>query len=93
MSRNTIKVVVRAMAYPIANVRQSEEGARDVIAIWSIVLNEICSEVVGSKRMIFPLVLPESHVLVKEPSFRKDKLVKSLSHQMRRCRCASKQLP
>lgn len=39
---------------PIANVRQSADGASAVTAIWSIVLAEMCSEVVGSKSMMFP---------------------------------------
>lgn len=44
---------------PIAKVRQSADGANAVTAIWSIVLAEICSEVVGSNSIIFPCVLPE----------------------------------
>lgn len=44
--------------YPIAKVLQSADGANAVTAIWSIVLAEICSEVVGSKRIMFPWVLP-----------------------------------
>lgn len=48
------------MTYPMAKVLQSAAGASDVIAIWSIVLAEMCSEVVGSKRITFPCVLPSS---------------------------------
>lgn len=47
-------------AYPIANVLQSAAGASAVTAIWSIVLEEICSDVVGSNRMMLPCVLPEA---------------------------------
>ncbi len=47
-------------SYPIAKVLQSAAGARAVIAIWSMVLAEICSEVVGSKRITFPCVFPGS---------------------------------
>lgn len=39
---------------PMANVLQSAEGASAVTAIWSIVLAEMCSDVVGSKSMMFP---------------------------------------
>lgn len=42
----------------MANVLQSEEGAMDVMAIWSRVLAEMCSEVVGSKSMTLPWELP-----------------------------------
>jgi len=48
--------------YPIANVRQSDAGASAVTAIWSIVLVEICSDVVGSNRIMLPWVLPEFKV-------------------------------
>lgn len=51
-------VTVVDATYPMANVLQSADGASAVTAIWSIVLAEMCSEVVGSKRMIFPCVLP-----------------------------------
>lgn len=44
--------------HPMANVRQSDEGANAVTAIWSIVREEMCSEVVGSNRMMLPWVLP-----------------------------------
>jgi hypothetical protein len=43
---------------PIAYVRQSAAGARAVIGIWSIVLAEMCSDVVGSKRITFPWAFP-----------------------------------
>ena len=42
----------------MAYVLQSAAGAKAVIGIWSIVLAEICSDVVGSKRMTFPWELP-----------------------------------
>jgi hypothetical protein len=44
--------------HPIAYVLQSAAGARAVIGIWSIVLAEMCSEVVGSKRITFPWAFP-----------------------------------
>src|SRR5438477_11375826 len=44
--------------HPIAYVRQSAAGARAVTAIWSMVLAEMCSDVAGSKRMMFPWVFP-----------------------------------
>lgn len=47
--------------YPIAYVRQSADGAIEVIGIWSIVLAEMCSEVDGSKRITFPCALPEKN--------------------------------
>lgn len=50
-------------SYPMANVLQSADGASAVTAIWSMVLDEMCSEVVGSKRIMLPWVLP-AHVLV-----------------------------
>jgi hypothetical protein len=39
--------------YPIANVRESEDGAKAVIGS-NIVLAETCSDVEGSNRMTFP---------------------------------------
>jgi hypothetical protein len=39
--------------YPIANVRESEDGAKAVIGS-NIVRAEICSDVEGSNRMTFP---------------------------------------
>ena len=45
--------------YPMAKVRQSEDGAKAVTAIWSRVLDEMCSEVSGSKSMILPCAFPE----------------------------------
>lgn len=53
--------------YPIANVLQSADGAKAVTAIWSMVLDEMCSDVVGSKRITFPWVLPASN-MSKKPS-------------------------
>ena len=47
--------ICKTVAYPMAKVLQSAAGASDVIAIWSIVLAEMCSEVVGSNRITFPL--------------------------------------
>jgi hypothetical protein len=44
--------------HPIANVLQSAAGEMALMAIWSIVLAERCSDVVGSKRMTFPCELP-----------------------------------
>lgn len=43
--------------HPIANVRQSEAGARAVIGS-KMVLAERCSDVEGSKRMMLPCALP-----------------------------------
>ncbi len=43
---------------PIAKVLQSAAGAMAETAIWSIVLDEMCSDVVGSKRITFPWALP-----------------------------------
>lgn len=48
--------------YPMANVRQSADGARAVTAIWSMVRAEMCSDVVGSKSIMFPWVLPKLRV-------------------------------
>ncbi len=42
----------------MANVLQSAAGEMAVMAIWSIVLAERCSDVVGSKRITFPWALP-----------------------------------
>jgi len=42
----------------MANVLQSAAGAIAVMAIWSIVLAERCSDVVGSNMMTLPCVLP-----------------------------------
>lgn len=53
--------------HPIAKVLQSADGANAVTAIWSIVLAEMCSEVVGSKRMMFPWVLP-GNMLASHPN-------------------------
>lgn len=44
----------------MAKVRQSPDGAREVTAIWSRVLAERCSDVVGSKRMTDPWEFPKS---------------------------------
>lgn len=44
--------------HPMANVRQSAAGAIAVTAIWSIVLEEMCSHVCGSKRVMLPCVFP-----------------------------------
>lgn len=51
---NWLKTWKRNYRYPMAYVLQSAAGAKAVIGIWSIVLAEMCSEVVGSKRMTFP---------------------------------------
>ena len=42
------------ITYPMAYVRQSADGASAVIGIWSIVLAEMCSEVMGSNKITFP---------------------------------------
>ncbi len=42
----------------MAKVRQSAAGARAVTAIWSIVRDEMCSEVSGSNSIMFPWVFP-----------------------------------
>lgn len=42
----------------MANVLQSFDGAIDVTGIWSNVLDEMCSDVVGSKSMMPPCELP-----------------------------------
>lgn len=44
--------------YPIAKVLQSAAGANAVIGIWSMVRADMCSEVMGSKRITFPCTLP-----------------------------------
>lgn len=76
--------------YPIANVRQSADGAIAVTAIWSIVREEICSEVVGSKRIILPLEFPEQKAALVSvrPS---NKLVNCITHQRRHFHFASRQ--
>ena len=56
--------ICKTVAYPMAKVLQSAAGASDVIAIWSIVLAEMCSEVVGSNRITFPWALPRYTVSV-----------------------------
>jgi hypothetical protein len=45
----------------MANVRQSADGANAVTAIWSIVLEETCSDVDGSNMIMLPFVLPSNH--------------------------------
>lgn len=45
------------MTYPMANVRQSAEGAIAVIGS-NIVRADMCSEVEGSNKIIFPWSLP-----------------------------------
>lgn len=42
----------------MANVRQSAAGAIAVTIIWSIVLADMCSDVVGSNSIMFPCELP-----------------------------------
>jgi hypothetical protein len=46
--------------HPIANVRQSDDGANAVTATWSIVLAETCSDVEGSNMTIRPFVVPSN---------------------------------
>jgi len=42
----------------MAYVLQSAAGAKAVIGIWSIVLAEMCSDVVGSNKITFPWAFP-----------------------------------
>lgn len=78
----SLKVEIE-VSYPIAYVLQSAAGAKAVIGIWSIVLAEMCSDVVGSKRMTFPWALPgeNQHHTQSYHDFQ--------SYQKRRCRSAS----
>ena len=48
----------------MAKVRQSADGANEVTAIWSSVLEEMCSDVLGSKSIMFPFELPASMVSI-----------------------------
>lgn len=54
-----VAIRMEPLRYPIAKVRQSVDGARAVTGS-KIVRAEICSEVEGSKRMMFPCSLPKA---------------------------------
>ena len=49
----SVAISMEPLRYPIANVRQSNEGAIEVIGS-KMVLAEMCSEVEGSNRMMLP---------------------------------------
>ncbi len=70
----------------MANVLQSAAGEMAVIAIWSIVLAERCSDVVGSKRITFPCALPS---LLSAQSSTAANPRRVCAHQRQHCRCAS----
>lgn len=74
------------VTYPIAYVRQSVAGAKEVIGS-KIVRAEICSEVEGSKRITSPLPLPISNK--RQPLDRSVSRGCHFPYRMRRCHCAS----
>lgn len=82
----------RDNSYPIANVLQSDEGANDVTGIWSKVLDEICSDVVGSNSIILPCILPVCFRLVKlvrKPLRAPAEFTSSITYQRQRYRSSS----
>ena len=84
-----VKMSQKPCTYPMAKVLQSAAGAMAVIAIWSMVLADMCSDVVGSKRITLPWVLPVCAQLAM--TIRRDEANQENTHQTRHCRCASKQ--